>query len=154
METLLIVAIVLTALSVVVQAGALLGMYLLSRQTTAKVNNLVDESHKLMGPLESVATNFKSASNVLVDVSQDARDGFNRVHGFATETTNTIRSEIQQLQARVNETARELQSIILIPVREWSAIASGVTAGLKSLFRRRRVTVAPAAGSKRDTPAA
>ena len=86
METLLIVAIVVTALSVVVQAGALLGMYLLSRRTTEKVNNLVEESHKLMGPLESVATNFKSTSNVLVDVSKDARAEVNHIRGIVTET--------------------------------------------------------------------
>jgi hypothetical protein len=136
METLLIVAIVVTALSVVVQAAALLGMYLLSRRTTEKVNSLVEESHKLMGPLESVATNFKSASNVLVDVSKDARE------------------EMHHIRATVNETASELQSTVLRPVREWSAIASGVTTGIKTLFRRRRVTVTPAEGTVSDEPAA
>ena len=151
METLLIVAIVVTALSVVVQAGALLGMYLLSRRTTNKVNSLVDESHKLMGPLESVAANFKSASNVLMDVSKDAREEFHHVNGFVTETSGAIRSEIQELRDRINETASELQSTILVPVREWSAIASGVTTGVKTFFRRRRRSKAVI---ERDTPAA
>jgi predicted PurR-regulated permease PerM len=139
METLLIVAIVVTALSVLVQAAALLGMYLLSRQTTAKVNNLVDESHKLMEPLESAATNFKSASN--------------HVHGFVTQTSDTIRSEVEQLRDRVNETASELQSSVLSPVREWSAIAKGVTTGFMTLFRRRTVRV-PVERTERGEPAA
>ena len=155
METLLIVAIVVTALSVVVQAGALLGMYLLSRRTAEKVNNLVEESHKLMGPLESVATNFKSTSNVLVDVSKDARAEMNHIRAVATETSESIRSEIQELRDRVNETASELQSTVLRPVREWSAIAIGVTTGFKSLFRRKPVIVRPTEeGTVRDTPAA
>jgi ElaB/YqjD/DUF883 family membrane-anchored ribosome-binding protein len=154
METLLIVAIVATALSVVVQAGALVGMYLLSRQTTEKVNSLIEESHKLMGPLESVATNFKSASNVFVDVSKDARQEMHHIRSVVTETSGAVRSEIQELRDRVNETASELQSTVLKPVREWSAIAIGVTAGVKSLFRRRRVTVTPAEGTVSDEPAA
>src|SRR5437868_3480215 len=86
METLLIVAIVLTTLAVLTQAGILLAMYLMSRRVVDNVNGLVSEGQKLMVPIERVTTNFKTASESLVDIGKDARTEMTRIQTTLIET--------------------------------------------------------------------
>src|SRR5262245_61235719 len=137
METLLIVAIIVTALSVMVQAGALLGMYLLSRRVSNNVNSLINETHKLVAPLENVATNFKAASDVLVEIGKDGREELHHIHAMVTETSDSLRGQVQDLHHRLNQIMDDLHATVMTPVRECSAIASGISAGFRTLFRRR-----------------
>src|SRR5689334_17940029 len=112
METLLIVAIIFTTLAVVAQAGALLAMYVMSRRTVENVNGLVNESHKLVAPLEHIAANLKTTSGDFVEIGKNAREEFHRVETFVHE-------EIQDLRTRINDTADEVQGTVLAPFREW-----------------------------------
>jgi hypothetical protein len=138
METLLVVAIIVTAVAIVVQAGVLLAMYLISRRTADSVNGLVTEAHQLMAPLERIATNFRAASEDVVGLGKNAREELVRIESILKETQTAIRDEIQDLRDRVNGTADELQRTVMTPVREWSAIATGISAGVRSFFNRRR----------------
>ncbi len=54
MDTLLMVAVIVTALAFIVQAGALVAIYLLSRRLADNVNSLIAESRRFVGPLESI----------------------------------------------------------------------------------------------------
>ena len=74
MDMLLMVAVVLIALAIIVQAGVLVGMYLISRRLTDKVNGLIDDSRTLTGPLQTVTINLKTASAELAEVGKIARD--------------------------------------------------------------------------------
>ena len=65
METLLMVAVIVITLAIVAEAGLLLAMYLLSRRVTDKVEALMDESRKLIAPLESIRSDLKSVSEDL-----------------------------------------------------------------------------------------
>jgi hypothetical protein len=138
METLLIVAIVVTALSVAIQAGALLAMYLLSRRVTDNVNGLVNESHKLMAPLEHVANNFKRTSDDLAEVGKDARVEVARIQALMAETADVVRDEIDDLRDRFTVKKDEVEQRVMSPFREWSALANGFTAGVRTFFRRRQ----------------
>ena len=73
MDALLMVAVVLIALAIIVQTGVLLGMYLLSRKLTDKVEGLMTESQKLMAPLETMTSNLKTTSEDLSAVGKMAR---------------------------------------------------------------------------------
>lgn len=140
METLLVVAIIVTAAAVIIQAGILIAMYLITRRVTDNVNGLVSEAYKLTAPLERIATNFRAASEDIVDIGKNAREELVRMENILKETQIAIRDEIQDIRARVNNTVDDLQTTVMTPVREWSAIATGISVGIRSFFRRRPKT--------------
>lgn len=66
METLLIVAVILTALAIIVQAGILVSMYLMSRRITNKADLLMNDSH-------AITSDLKTAANHVAETSRMAR---------------------------------------------------------------------------------
>src|SRR2546430_5402439 len=52
------------------QAGVLLAMYLLSRRVMDKVQGLIEETQKLMAPLESITSDLKAVSNDLAQTDR------------------------------------------------------------------------------------
>ena len=79
METLLVVAIIIIALAITVQAGVLLAMYLMSKEIATNVEGLVSESRRILAPLEHVSQNAQSASEDMVAVGKIAVDQMNHV---------------------------------------------------------------------------
>ena len=155
METLLVVAIIVTALAVIIQAGVLLAMYLITRRVTDNVNGLVDEAYKLTAPLERIATNFRAASEDIVAIGKNAREELVHMESILRDTQTAVRDEIQDLRMRVNETVDDLQHTVMRPVREWSAIATGITVGIRTFFSRKpRVDETVLKQDNRQTPAA
>ena len=123
MDTLLMVAVVLIALAVIVQAGVLVGMYLISRRLTDKVNGLIDDSRTLTGPLQTVTINLKTASAELAEVGKIARDQAHGIEQTLNETRETIRLEVEDLRDRIVDTVESAQQTIMAPVQHWSAVA-------------------------------
>ncbi len=115
METLLVVAVSLITLAIIVQAGVLVAMYLMGRSLAENVNDLMNDSRKLIPPLESVANNLKAASEDLLDVEKTARRA------------------------------------VMRPLRQWSALAAGVAAGLRTLLHGK---TSPETQNERKHPAA
>jgi len=138
METLLTVAIVVTALAVVVQAVALVAMYVLSRRVAESVNGLVRESQKVLIPLERVAGNLKSTSNDVLEIGREAQLETYRLQSLLSDASESVRTEIEELRDRLNFTVDEIQKNVLKPVREFSAVARGISVGLRTLFRGRK----------------
>ena len=95
METLLIVAVILTALAIIVQAGMLVSMYLLSRRLTNKADLLMSDSQSITNNLKTVTSDMK-------------------------------------------ETGRTARTMVLRPIREYSAMALGVAKGVRTFFKRRK----------------
>src|SRR5205823_2923524 len=131
---LLVVAIIVTAVAVAVQAGVLLAMYLITRRIADNVDGLVNESYKLMAPLERIATNFRATSEDVVQIGKSAREELVRMESMLRETQTAIRDEVQELRDRVHATVDDLQYTVMRPVREWSAIATGISTGIRSFF--------------------
>jgi hypothetical protein len=153
METLLMVAVVLIALAIIVQAGVLVTMYLMSRKLTEKVNGLIEDSRTLMGPLETVTLNLKQTSNELAEVGKIAHAQAHQIEATLNETRETIRTEVEDLRDRVFGTVDDVRHIIMRPIRHSSAFAHGVAEGLRTFFGRTR-TCEPAQIVKQETPAA
>jgi hypothetical protein len=155
MQTLLVVAIIVTGLAILVQAGVLLAMYILSRRVANNVNGLVNEGHKLSAPMERIATNFRAASEDVAQIGKGARGEFTRLEALLKETQIAIRDEVQNLRSRANATMDEAHHTAMRPVREWSAMATGFAAGVRSFFdRRRRKREVVIIDETRKTPAA
>ena len=146
------VAVVLIALAIIVQAGVLVGMYLMSRRLTDKVNVLLDDSRTLVGPLQTVTTNLKMATAELAEAGKIARDQAHAIEQTLNETRETIRLEVEDLRDRIVDTVETARTTIMRPVRQWSAVASGVAEGLRFFFRKK--SEEPAAIVKQETPAA
>lgn len=146
------VAVVLIALAIIVQAGVLVGMYLISRRLTDKVNGLLDDGRTLVGPLQTVTINLKTASTELAEVGKIARDQAHGIEQTLNQTRETIRLEMEDLRDRLVDTVESARDSIMGPVQRWSAVAYGVAEGLRVFFRR--APEEPVEIVKRETPAA
>jgi ABC-type transporter Mla subunit MlaD len=160
MDTLLMVAVVLIALAIIVQAGVLVGMYLISRRVTEKVNVLMDDSRTLIGPLQTVTTNLKTTTDELAEVGKIARDQAHAIEQTLNETRETIRVEVQDIRDRVVDTVETARATIMRPVHTWSAVIQGIGEGLRTFFRQEPETMPVAEQPvaevvvKQETPAA
>jgi len=152
MDTLLMVAVVLIALAIIVQAGVLVGMYLISRRLTDRVNGLLDDSRTLVGPLQTVSLNLKTASNELAGVGKIAREQAHGVEQTLNQTRETIRLGVEDVRDRILDTVETARASILRPVQQWSAVAQGVAEGLRVFFRK--APQEPVEVVKQETPAA
>jgi DNA anti-recombination protein RmuC len=141
MQTLLIVAVVVIALAVVTQAGVLLAMYLLSRRVTERVEGLMDESRKLVAPLESITSNLKAASNDLAQTGALAREQVQSIQEIIIETRTNIRTQLNDVREQVQETFDEARQVVMRPVRKYSTIASAVAEAIRTFFSRRKEDV-------------
>src|SRR5262245_25142347 len=121
METLLMVAVVLIALSVIVQAGVLVAMYLMSRKMSDKADVLMNDARRLMVPLESVTSDLKSISNDLSETGKIARAQMQEMQGMITETRDNIRGQMFEIRERLLDTVDEARDIVMRPLRHYSA---------------------------------
>jgi hypothetical protein len=137
MNTLLMVAIVLIALAVLAQAGVLIGMYLMSRRITVKAEALMDDSRKLIAPLESITSNLKTVSEDLTEAGRIAREQVVEMQEFVSETQSKIREDVNEIREIVLHTVDQARGIVMRPIRQGSAIASGIAAGVRTFFSRK-----------------
>jgi Glu-tRNA(Gln) amidotransferase subunit E-like FAD-binding protein len=134
MQTLLIVAVVVIALAIITQAGALVAMYLLSRKITDKVQVLMNETERLMTPLESITSNLKTTSVDLAETGKIAREQILQIQAIVAETRDNIRTQIGEVRGVVRDTVDEARTVVMRPIRQYSAIASAIAEGVRTLF--------------------
>ena len=139
MEALLTIAVVVTALAVLTQAGVLVAMYLMSRRLTNNVNRLVEDGRRIMEPLDSVTADLKAATQDLAEIGNTAREQMHRVEAMISETRSAFFEELDDARSRFNSTIDEARDTIVAPIREWAAITKGIAAGLRTLFYGRQV---------------
>lgn len=159
---LLIAFIAVTAAAVVVQAGILIGMYLATRRTSARVEALATEVK------EKVLPTVDLVKSTLTDI----RPKIETLVTNVTESSATVRSQMQRLDAtmndiidrarlqviradelvgrtldRVEETTDIVHKTVVSPVRHVSGMIQGITAGVDFFFsgKRRRRDGVPAA---------
>jgi hypothetical protein len=134
MDTLLVVAIVVTALAILVQAGVLVAMYLTSRRIAARVERLIHESQHVVAPMETVTQNLKSMSADFADLGKVARHQVVQVDSMMTETREALARITADIRTQVGAGIGRIEATVMRPVNEWAAIAAGVTAGVRAFF--------------------
>jgi hypothetical protein len=137
MEILLMVAVVLIALAIMTQAGVLIAMYLMSRRMAGKAEVLMDDSRKLMVPLKSITNNLKNVSDDLSETGKIARAQALQIQEIVTESKQNIREQMAEVRGVVNGTMQDARAIVLRPIRHYSAIAMGISEGIRVFFRRK-----------------
>jgi hypothetical protein len=135
MNALLTAAIVLTALAILVQAGVLVAMYLMSRRVKESVDTFVAGSRQLMTPLESATRNLKTASDDLSEAGKIVREQVRRMDLARQEAEDRLRAELAAWRNRAVVTFDEAKATIMPPLRHWSAVAHGIAVGVRTFFR-------------------
>jgi ElaB/YqjD/DUF883 family membrane-anchored ribosome-binding protein len=134
MDTLLLVAVVLIALAVVAQASALIAMYLMSRRLAAKAETLMNDGQRLMAPLESITGNLKSVSEDLSESGKIARAQATHLQEIVAEAQADIRRQISEVGDAVVDSIDEARTVAMRPIRQYSALALGISEGIRTLL--------------------
>jgi hypothetical protein len=154
MESLLTVAVILTALAIIVQAGVLVAMYLMSRRLANKADVLMTASQQLMPPLETITNNLKTVSNDLAESGKIAREQTLHVQRLVTETHQSIRDQIVEVRERVLDSVDEARTVVMRPVRQYAAIATAIAEGVRTFFSGRKPETVVDETITKDQPAA
>jgi methyl-accepting chemotaxis protein len=146
MDNLTPIFIAVTAAAVILQAGLLLGMYLAMRKTSTRLESLAEEVKTKALPT------IDSAHALLADI----RPKLQVIADNLAETTSTVREQVQRVDATVNdvvdrarlqviraddllsrtldrveETSEIVHRTVVSPVRQFSGLIQGLTAGIE-----------------------
>ena len=148
MDNLTPIFIAVTAGAVILQAGLLLGMYLAMRKTSTRLESLAEEVKTKALPA------IDSAQALIADI----RPKLQIIADNLAETTSTMREQVQRVDATVNdvvdrarlqviraddlltrtldrveETSEIVHKTVVSPVRQFSGLIQGLTAGIEFL---------------------
>lgn len=144
MNGLLTLFVGLTALAVILQAGILVSIYMITRRVAGQVELTLEQVRELTPSLRTVAENMKTVTADVVEIGSSAREQFHRIEDMVGETNRTLQEQLQKvdemsrdLSNRVNETVDVVQDSIIRPVREVNALARGVAKGFELLLNRK-----------------
>jgi hypothetical protein len=138
MQILLTVAVILIALAIIVQAGVLVSMYLMSRKLANKADVLMTASQRLMPPLETITANLKTVSDDLAGSGKIAREQVVNVQQFVAEAQQNIRQQILEVRGMMLDTVNEARTVVMRPVRQYAAIATAIAEGVRTFFSGRK----------------
>ncbi|MDR3675617.1 MAG: hypothetical protein P4N24_09005 [Acidobacteriota bacterium] len=151
----LTVALILVAIAVLMQAGAMLGIWLAVRKVPGQIENVRLDVKQRLDPLTQSALEIvnnsreplRTISANLAEISTILRDRTVNADQVAAELLEKSRMQIirmdrmvTDLVEKVETTAGAVQKGVLGPIQEVSAVVKGVRSGLEFLFTRRRVT--------------
>ena len=149
------VALILVAIAVLMQAGAMLGIWLAIRQIPGQIETVRADVKQRIDPLAQsvleIVNNsrepLRTISANLAEISTMLRNRTSNADQVAAELLDKSRTQIvrvdkmvTELVERVETTADAVQKGVLGPISEVSAVVKGVRSGLEFLFSRRRVT--------------
>ena len=151
----LTVALILVAIAVLMQAGAMLGIWLAVRKVPGQIETVRSDVKQRIDPLAQsvleIVNNsrepLRTISANLAEISTMLRNRTSNADQVAAELLDKSRTQIVRVDKMVTElvekvetTADAVQKGVLGPVSEISAVVKGVRSGLEFLFSRRRVT--------------
>jgi hypothetical protein len=151
----LTVAIILVAVAVLMQAGAMLGIWLAIRKVPGQIESVRSDFKQRLEPLTQSALDIvnnsreplRTISANLAEISTILRNRTINADQVAAELLDKSREQIVRvdrmvtdLVEKVETTANAMQKGVLGPIQEVSAVVKGVRSGLEFLFSRRRVT--------------
>ncbi len=154
-NTALRVALILVALAVLMQAAAMVGIWLALRKIPPQVEGIRTDLKQRLDPLTQAVTEVVTNSREpleritanLADISHMLRERTANVDALVAELVDKTRVQIIRvdqmvsgLVERVENTADAVERQVLGPVQEVSAVLKGLRSGLEFLFSRRRVS--------------
>lgn len=146
---------ILVALAVLMQAGAMVGIWLAIRKIPGQIEGVRADVKQRLDPLTQSVTEIVNNSREplrtitanLAEISQMLRNRTSNADALVAELVDKSRLQIvrvdqmvSELVTKVETTADAVQRGVLAPIQEVSALIKGVRSGLEFLFSRRRST--------------
>jgi ABC-type transporter Mla subunit MlaD len=151
----LTIALLLVALAVLMQAGAMIGIWLAMRKIPAQIEGVRADVKQRLDPLAQSVTEIvsnareplRTITSNLADISKMLRERTADVDALVADLVDKSRSQVirvdqmvSDLIKKVETTSDAVQRGVLAPMQEVSAVIAGMRAGLEFLFSRRRTT--------------
>ena len=143
MEGLLTLFVALTALAIIIQAGVLVAIYLISKRLSENVERFMKEAREILVPISSITENLKTTSANLNEIGLSAREQFRQIESMVADASEALQVQLerfdrvtQNVAQKINETTEIVQDSIIRPVREMSAFAKGIGAFFSRRSRR------------------
>jgi hypothetical protein len=150
--TLLTVFVFLAAMAMLIQAGTLLGLFLVARKIQEKVSALtgpitgiIDTSKKTLQTVEGHIDRIGKSSNAILDTTKVQ---LAKVDELITDASTRAKVQMERAElvlddtmGRVQHTVSFVQSGVVRPVREVQGILTGIRTTLTHLGRGGRPTV-------------
>jgi len=148
MENLTPLFIALTGAALLLQAGLLAAMYLALRKTSTRVEKLAEEvktkALPALGTAQTILTELRPKLQViadnLTDVTSLVRDQVQRVDATVNDVVDRARLQVIRADElftrtldRVEETTEIVHKTVVSPVRQFTGLIQGVTAGIEFL---------------------
>ena len=146
---------ILVAIAVLLQAVAMLGMWLLFRRIPEQIEGVRNDIKQRLDPLTQSALEIvdnsreplRTISSNLVEISRMLHERTTNMDALMADAIDKTRLQIirvdqmvSDLVVKVENTADAVQRGVLGPINEVNALVKGVKSGLEFLFTRRRVT--------------
>ena len=157
-DTWLILILILVGLAVLMQAGAMVGIWLTVRKFPEQIEGIRADVKQRLDPLtqslqsvtEIVASSrdpLRTITANLAEISQLLQTRSKDVDTMVADLVEKSRGQIQRLDQlvtgvveKVENTATVVQRQVLVPVQEISAVIHGIRSGLEFLLARRRAS--------------
>jgi len=150
--TLLTVFVFLAAIAMLIQAGTLLGLFIVARKIQEKVSvltgpitGIIDTSKKTLQTVEGHIDRIGKSSNSILDTTKQQ---LAKVDELITDASTRAKVQMERAElvlddtmGRVQHTVSFVQSGVVRPVREVQGILTGIRTTLTHLGRGGRPTV-------------
>ncbi len=152
-ETVLTFFVIVAALAIVIQAGAMVGIWVATKNIRGEVEGIRADVKRRVDPLaESVAEILANSREPvrtitanLAEISRMLRDRTSHVDTVLADLVDKSRQQvirvdqmISVLMDKVETTAAAVERQVVVPIQEVAALIKGVRAGFEFLFSRRR----------------
>jgi len=151
-HTLLTIFVGLAALAMLIQAGTLLGLFIVARKIQEKVSTLtgpitqmIDTSKRTLQTVEGHIDRIGSSSTAILDTTKQQ---LAKVDSLITDASTRAKVQMERAEmvlddtmGRVQHTVSFVQSGVIRPVREVQGIVTGIRTALTHLGRGGRSTV-------------
>jgi hypothetical protein len=153
MDNLVPLFIICTAIAVVIQAGILVALFVAVRKTTGRVEALAnDVTTKALPAIDTaqqmMVTLRPRIEDIVANVEQSARMARGQIERMDATVSDIVdRTRLQVIRAdelvnrtmdRVEETTDMVHRTVVSPIRQFSGLMQGLSAGLEFFLGRKR----------------
>jgi len=150
-QTLLVVFIAIAAVSILMQAGFTVGMFIAARKTQKKIMGLAEDVRLHALPaiiasrdvIQEITPKLKIITENLTAVSTTLRTKTEKVGGLVGDVTDRAQAQAERVDGMVKGTLDHLTSAIqaiehgvAVPVRQVNGILNGLRAGVDVLRKK------------------
>ncbi len=150
--TLLTVFVIVAAVALVIQAGMLIGLFVVARSLQTKITAILPDIQNVIGitkrtieGVEKHVTKIGTTSSAILDLT---REQLAKVDELLTDATTRAKVQMERAEmvlddamTRTQQTISLLQRGVVLPVREVYGVFAGIRTALAHLGRSGRPTV-------------